>query len=103
MRMSTARLWRALHGIGARNWDDMFIHVVLVHVVEMTIVEIIDVAVMEDRCMPTVGTMLVTMIGMMFLGAAGHSVLPLLDAVRGHGRSLPFGNLLHALSINRIA
>jgi hypothetical protein len=47
--------------------------------------------------------MLVTMIGMMFLGAAGHSVLPLLDAVRRHGRPLPFGNLLHALSINRIA
>jgi hypothetical protein len=76
MRMSTARLWRALHGIGGRNRDDMFIHMVIVHVVEMAIMEIVDVAVMVDCCMPAVGTMLVSMVRMMFFGAGGHGVLP---------------------------
>jgi hypothetical protein len=82
VRVFTARLRRALLGIGSRNRDDMLIHMVIVHVVEMAIVEIIDVSVMEDRCVPTVGTMLVSMVGMMFLGAGGHSVPPFLAAVR---------------------
>lgn len=76
MRVLTARLRSALHGIDGSYRNDVFIHMVLVHVVEMAIMEIIDVAVMEDRLMPTVGTMLVTMVGMMFLGAGGHRALP---------------------------
>jgi hypothetical protein len=97
MRMSTARLWRALHGIGGTDWDDMFIHMVLVHVVQMAIMEIVDMAVMEDRCMPTVGAMLVIMVGMMFLVAGGHSVL--LSWVRSEdmGRLLSFGGMLHGV------
>jgi hypothetical protein len=73
MLVLTARLRRALLRIGGIDCDDMFIHMVLVHVVEMAVMEIIDVAVMEDRRMPAVGTMLVSMVGMMFLGAGGHS------------------------------
>jgi hypothetical protein len=76
MLVLTARLRGALLGIGGIDRDDMFIHMVLVHVVEMAVMEIIDVAVMEDRRMPTVGTMLMSMVGMMFLGAGGHSILP---------------------------
>jgi hypothetical protein len=101
MRVSTVRLRRALLGIGGRNRDDMFIHMVIVHVVEMAIMEIVDVAIMEDRCMPAVGTMLVSMIGMLFLGAGGHSVPPFFAAVRRHGRWLPFGSMLMASSTNR--
>jgi hypothetical protein len=76
VRVLTVRLRRALHGIGGIDRDDMFIHMVLVHVVEMAIMEIIDVPVMEDLRMPTVGTVLVSMVGMMFLGAGGHGVVP---------------------------
>ncbi|MBO0757244.1 MAG: hypothetical protein J2P54_15395 [Bradyrhizobiaceae bacterium] len=72
MLVLTARLRRAPLGIGGSYRDDVFINMVLVHVVEMAIMEVIDVAVMEDRRMPTVGTMLVSMVGMMFLGAGGH-------------------------------
>jgi hypothetical protein len=81
MRVLTARLRRALLGIGGSYRDNVFIHMVLVHVVEMAIMEIIDMAVMEYRCMTTVGTMLVSMVGMMFLGAVGHSALPSWTAV----------------------
>jgi hypothetical protein len=86
MRVLTARLRRALLGIGGSYRDDVFIYMVLVHVVEMAIMEIIDVAVMEDRRMPTVGTMLVSMVGMMFLSAGGHSALPSRTAVCGMRR-----------------
>jgi hypothetical protein len=76
MRVLTTRLRRALRGIGSIDCEDMFIHVVLVHVMEMAVMEIIDVAVVEDRRMPTVRTMLMSMVGMMLLGAGGHSILP---------------------------
>jgi hypothetical protein len=75
VRVLTMRLRRALHGIGSIDCEDMFIHMVLVHMMEMAVMEIIDVAVVEDRDMPTVGTMLMSMVGMMFLGAGGHSIL----------------------------
>ena len=91
MCVLAARLWRALHGIGRRNWDDMFIHMVLVHVVEMAIMEIIDVSIMEYRCMTTVGTMLVRMVGMMFLGASGHRVFLL--GLRFHKAPPPSGDM----------
>jgi hypothetical protein len=100
MRMSTARLWRALHGIGGRNRDDMFIHMVIVHVVEMAIMEIVDVAVMVDCCMPAVGTMLVSMVGMMFLGAGGHGA-SLFGCGSRPWRLLPFGSMLHGSSTDR--
>jgi hypothetical protein len=51
----------------------------------MAIMEIIDMAFMADRRMPAVGAVLVAMIGMMFLGAGGHSVFPSSSAVRGIG------------------
>jgi hypothetical protein len=97
MRVSTARLWCAVYGIGGRNWDDMFVHMVIVHVVEMAVMEIIDVAVMEDRRMPTVGTMLVSMVGMMLLGAGGHTVL----LFCGTWRILSFDTNLHGVSNDR--
>jgi hypothetical protein len=65
-----------MHGIGRIDWDDMFLRMVLVHMVEMAILEIIDVAVMENRGMSTVGTVLVSTVAVMFLGVGGHSFLP---------------------------
>jgi hypothetical protein len=50
----------------------MFVHVILVHVVQMTIVKIIYMAVMTNRGVPAFQAMLVSVVGMVFLGACGH-------------------------------
>jgi hypothetical protein len=47
----------------------MFVHVILVHVVEMAVVKIIHMAVMANRGVPAFRTMLVSVVGMMFFGA----------------------------------
>ena len=48
-------------------------------------------AVMADRRMPTIGTMLVGMIGMMLFGAGGHGFFPLF--VCGEQALLAFGGM----------
>jgi hypothetical protein len=60
---------RTVHGICGINSDDMFVHVILVHVVEMAVVKIIRMAVMANRGVPAFRTMLVSVVGMMFFGA----------------------------------
>ena len=50
----------------------MFVHVILVHMVEMAIVKIIHMAVMANRGVPAVRAMIVGVIGMMLLGAGRH-------------------------------
>lgn len=60
---------RALHGICGVDRDDMFVHVIVVHMVEMAIVKIIHMAVMANRGVPAVRAMLMSVIGMMLLGA----------------------------------
>jgi hypothetical protein len=49
---------RAFHGIGGAHQNDMFVHVIVVHMVEMAIVKIIDVALMRDRRVPAIRAML---------------------------------------------
>jgi hypothetical protein len=60
---------RTVHGIFGINSDDVFVHVILVHVVEMAVVKIIHMAVMANRGVPAFQTMLVSVVGMMFFGA----------------------------------
>jgi choline-glycine betaine transporter len=72
MRMCAMDLRRAVHRIGAIDRDDMFVDVILVHVVEMAIVQIVHVAVMANRGVPACRAMLVSVVGMVFLGAVGH-------------------------------
>jgi hypothetical protein len=50
----------------------MFVHVILVHVVEMTIVQIVHMAVMANRGVPTFRAMPMSVVGMVFLGTRGH-------------------------------
>jgi hypothetical protein len=96
MLVRAARLRRALHGVGGVDRDDMLIDMVLVHVMEMAVMEIIDVAFTAYRRMPTIGTMLVGMVGMMLLGAGGHSVSSFcLCGPSGDRRLLPFGGMVH--------
>jgi hypothetical protein len=72
------RLPRALHGIGRVDWDGMLVNVILVRVMQMAIVKIIDMIIMPDCRMPTVGTMHVAMVNMMLLGAGSHSLFSFL-------------------------
>jgi hypothetical protein len=65
-------LRRAARGIFATNRDHVFVRVILVHVVEMAIVQIVDVAVMANRGVPAFQTMLMSVIGMMLLGTGRH-------------------------------
>jgi len=60
----------------------MFVHVVLVHVVEMAVVKIVHMAVMENRSVPAVRAMLVGVNGMMLLGAARLGVYSLREPSR---------------------
>jgi hypothetical protein len=85
MLVRAAGLRRALHGICGVDCDDMLINVILMQVMKMAVMEIVDMALMTDRRMPALGTVLVGMIGMMLLGAGGHSILPSLSTVRGAG------------------
>jgi hypothetical protein len=50
----------------------MFVHVILVHMVKMAVVKIIYVAIMANRGVPAFQAMLMSVIGMMFLGADRH-------------------------------
>jgi hypothetical protein len=72
VRVLAMDLRRALHGICGIYCDDMFVHVILVHMVEMTVVKIIHMAVMTNRRVPAIRAMLMSMVGMVFLGTCGH-------------------------------
>jgi hypothetical protein len=65
-------LRRAVHGICGVNRDDVLVDVIPVHVVEMAVVEIIHMAVMANRGVPAVRVMVMSVVGVMFLGACSH-------------------------------
>jgi hypothetical protein len=50
----------------------MFVHVILVHMVEMAVVKIIHVAIVADRGVPAIRPMLVSVVGVVFLSTCGH-------------------------------
>jgi hypothetical protein len=93
MPVRATRLWRALHGVGGVDRDRVLVDVILVHVVQMPVVQIIDVASMAHRRVAAVGPMLVRVVGMMLLSAGGHGVFPSLLCQRD--RVLLFGTVLH--------
>ena len=72
MRVRAPGLGRAARGVGIANLDNMFVDMISMHVMQMTVVQIIDMPFMANRRMPAVGAMLVGMIGMMLLGAGRH-------------------------------
>jgi hypothetical protein len=77
-----ADLGRAMHGIGSVDWDDMLVDVVPMHMVEVAIMQIVDVSLMVDAGMSTVCAMLMSMVGMVRLGATGHGLFSFWSAVR---------------------
>jgi hypothetical protein len=76
MLVRADRLRRAMHGIDRVDCNGMLINMIPVRMMQMTIMKIIDMIVMSDRGMLTVGTMCVAMVAMMLLGAGSHSLFP---------------------------
>ena len=75
VRMRAARLRGAVHRIGGVDRDGVLVDVVLVHVMEMAVVEIVDVAVMANRGVTAVRAMPMAVVGVVLLGASGHGFL----------------------------
>jgi hypothetical protein len=72
VRVLAMDLRRALHGICGIYRDGMFVHVILVHMVEMAVVKIIHMSVMTNRGVPAIRAMLMSVVGMVFLGTCDH-------------------------------
>src|SRR5262249_15185456 len=72
MRMRAPGLRCAQQGIGVADLDNVFVDMIPMHVMQMTIVEVIDVAIMAHGRVSTTRTMLMHVIRMMLLGADGH-------------------------------
>ena len=72
MRMRAPSLGRAAQRVGIAHLDNMFVDMISMHVMQMTVVQIIDMVLMVHSRVPTVGTMLMCVIRMMPLGAGGH-------------------------------
>ena len=58
VRVRAVDLRRALHGICGVDRDGVLIHVILVHVMQMAIMKVIHMAVMVNRSVPAIRTML---------------------------------------------
>jgi hypothetical protein len=96
-------LRRAFHGICCVDCDDMLVHVIPMHMVEMAVVKIIHVAPMANGDVSTIRAMLMGVVGMVFLGtcvhcrrsllgcAIEHPVIPPLEEI-GSQPTMPRGN-----------
>jgi hypothetical protein len=71
MSMRAVDLRGAIHGICGIDRDHMFVHVILVHMVKMTIVKIVHMAVMANRGVSAIRAMAMRVALMVFLGASG--------------------------------
>ena len=90
MRMRAPGLGRAAHGVGIGNLDNMFVDMIFMHVMQMTIVQIIDMVVMAHSRVPTVGTMLMCVFGMIPLSAGGHGFAHLSCVLSGRASQCRF-------------
>jgi hypothetical protein len=65
---------RAAGRIARVDADDMLIHVVAMHVMQMAVMQIVDVAVMAHRDVTAVRAVLMRVVGMVLLAASGHGL-----------------------------
>ena len=86
-----------MHGVRGADRDDMLVNMIPVHVVQMAVMKIVNMAVMANSRMPAVRAMLVDMVGMLPLGAGGHEILLLLR-LRSRCLCLSAGPLVWALA-----
>jgi hypothetical protein len=72
MLMRAAVLRGALRRVAGANGEDVLVDMIPMHVVQMSIMEIINVAFVANGRVPTVGTMFMRMVGMVLFGAGAH-------------------------------
>ena len=76
MLVRAAGLRCAADGIRGVDLNDMFVDMILMHMVEVAVVKIVDMAIMAYGGMSTVRAVLMGMVGMMLFGASGHDFSP---------------------------
>jgi hypothetical protein len=64
--------------VGLADLDDMFVNVIAMHVMQMTIMEVVNMSIVANRGMSTVWAVLVGMVSVMFLRANCHDSSPFL-------------------------
>jgi hypothetical protein len=72
VRMRAPCRGRAARRVGVADFDQVFVDMISMHVMQVAVVQIIDMAFMAHSRVPAVRTMLMCVIGMMRLGAGGH-------------------------------
>lgn len=69
-----------LRGAGVRiagaHRDDMLVDVIAMHVVQMSVMQVVDMTVMADGDVAATGAVLVRMVGVRWVAAAGHLLSP---------------------------
>ncbi|WP_165435550.1 hypothetical protein [Bradyrhizobium sp. Leo121] len=70
-------VWRAMHRVGFVNGDHMLINMISMHVVQMTVVQVIRVGFVPYRRMPTARAVLMGMVGVFRFSASRHILPPI--------------------------
>ncbi len=65
----TAMFGRASIRIFLRDFDDVFVNVIAMHVMQVAVMQIIDMAIMLDGCVTAAGSMLMWMVFVMWQAA----------------------------------
>jgi hypothetical protein len=94
--VSALRIGRAARGVSGADSNHMLVDVISVHVMQMTVVQIIDMPVMPDGGMSAVRAMLMGVVGMMLLVTFGHgSFLWLGSRICARSDGVPFGGMFN--------
>jgi len=72
MRMRAPGPGRTAQGVGVANFDNVFVDMISMRVMQMTIMQVIDMAIMAHSRVPTVRTMLMCVFRMTRFCAGGH-------------------------------
>ena len=83
--MAAALAMGAVIRVGRSDLQHMLVHMIAMHVVEMTIVQIVDVTIVLDGGVATVRAVLVAVMRVVLVGAGGHGA----DSRRGRCQGTP--------------
>jgi hypothetical protein len=72
VRVRAMDFGRALHGICGVDRDGVLVHVILVHMMEMAIVQVVHMIAMANRSVSAVRAMLVSVVRVVSLGTCRH-------------------------------
>jgi hypothetical protein len=72
VRVRAPGLGRAVRRVGVADLDSMLVDMILMHVMQMAVVEVIDMTTMAHSRVPAVRTVLMSVIRMMRIVAGGH-------------------------------